>query len=47
LAITSTFGAVPNELLIALPYLVVVGALAIWGRKLRYPGAYLKPYRRA
>lgn len=47
LAITETFGGIPNELLIATPYLVVVLALAVWGRKLRYPGAYLKPYRRA
>ncbi|WP_105035761.1 ABC transporter permease [Cryobacterium aureum] len=47
LAITPQFGAVPNELLIAFPYLVVIGALAIWGRGVRYPGAYLVPYRRA
>lgn len=46
LAITSEFGGVPNELLIAGPYLVVVAALVIWGRGLRYPGAYLRPYRR-
>ena len=46
LAITSTLAGVPRELLIALPYLVVIIALAIAGRGLRYPGAYLKPYRR-
>ena len=47
LAITPLFSDVPNELLIAFPYLVVIAALAIWGRGVRYPGAYLKPYRRA
>jgi ABC-type uncharacterized transport system permease subunit len=47
LAITPLFSAVPNELLIAFPYLVVIAALAIWGRGVRYPGAYLTPYRRA
>ncbi len=47
LAITPAFGSVPNELLIALPYLVVIAALAVRGRGVRYPGAYLTPYRRA
>jgi simple sugar transport system permease protein len=47
LAITSEFGDVPNELLIAVPYLVVIVALVIWGRGIRYPGAYLRSYRRA
>jgi len=47
LAITPAFAAVPNELLIALPYLVVIAALAVRGRGVRYPGAYLTPYRRA
>jgi simple sugar transport system permease protein len=47
LAITPAFASVPNELLIALPYLVVVVALAVRGRGVRYPGAYLTPYRRA
>ena len=47
LAITSAFGSFPNELLIALPYLVVIAALAIRGRGVRYPGSYLTPYRRA
>ncbi|MDP8905713.1 MAG: ABC transporter permease [Chloroflexota bacterium] len=37
---------VPFELLLALPYLVVIAALAISGRGVRYPGAYLRPYRR-
>ena len=47
LAITSEFSDVPNELLIAVPYLVVIAALVVWGRGIRYPGAYLRPYRRA
>ncbi|MGB4777976.1 ABC transporter permease [Microbacterium sp.] len=47
LAITPAFGWLPNELLIAFPYLIVVAALAIRGRGVRYPGAYLTPYRRA
>jgi general nucleoside transport system permease protein len=38
---------VPFELLIALPYVVVIVALALSGRNVAYPGAYLKPYRRA
>jgi general nucleoside transport system permease protein len=46
LAITPEFGDVPNELMIAVPYLVVIAALVIWGRGIRYPGAYLRPYRR-
>lgn len=46
LAITPSFSHVPREVLIALPYLVVIAALALAGRGLRYPGAYLKPYRR-
>ncbi len=46
LAITSQFADVPRELLIALPYLVVITALALSGRDVAYPGAYLKPYRR-
>lgn len=37
---------VPFELLLALPFLVTILALAISGRGARYPGAYLKPYRR-
>ncbi|WP_166870942.1 ABC transporter permease [Salinibacterium sp. ZJ450] len=47
LAITPLFSQVPNELLIAFPYLVVIAALVIGGRGVRYPGAYLTPYRRA
>ena len=38
---------VPFELLLALPYVVVIVALAISGRNVAYPGAYLRPYRRA
>ncbi len=47
LAITPEFGGVPRELLIAAPYLVVIVALVVWGRGIRYPGAYMRPYRRA
>lgn len=47
LVITPQFADVPRELMIALPYLVVIVALALSGRNLRYPGAYLQPYRRA
>ncbi|MEN8115269.1 MAG: ABC transporter permease [Actinomycetota bacterium] len=46
LRIVPGWDAVPFELLLALPYLVVIGALAISGRNVQYPGAYLKPYRR-
>jgi ABC-type uncharacterized transport system permease subunit len=46
LAITSAFSAVPGELMLALPYLAVIAALAVWGRTVRYPGSYLKAYRR-
>ena len=38
---------VPFELLLALPYVAVIVALAVSGRNVAYPGAYLKPYRRA
>lgn len=38
---------VPFELLLALPYVAVILALAVSGRNVAYPGAYLKPYRRA
>ena len=47
LAITSAFSAIPRELMLALPYLAVIAALAVWGRKVRYPASYLKAYRRA
>lgn len=38
---------IPSEVLLALPYLAVITALAISGRNVAYPGAYLKPYRRS
>jgi len=47
LRIESGFEAVPYEILLALPYLVVIVGLAISGRNVAYPGAYLRPYRRA
>ena len=46
LGITATFSDVPRELMLALPYLAVITALAVWGRTVRYPGSYLKAYRR-
>ncbi|HZJ05756.1 MAG TPA: ABC transporter permease [Nocardioidaceae bacterium] len=46
LAITSTFSSIPRELMLALPYLAVIAALAVWGRKVHYPSSYLKAYRR-
>lgn len=46
LAITDAFSAVPRELMLALPYLAVIAALAISGRSVRYPTNYLKAYRR-
>ncbi|MBA3360663.1 MAG: ABC transporter permease [Acidimicrobiia bacterium] len=46
LRILEEFQAIPFELLLALPYLVVIAALVISGRNVAYPGAYLKPYRR-
>ncbi len=36
----------PFEFFLALPYVVTIIALAITGRNVSYPGAYLKPYRR-
>jgi len=36
----------PFEVFLALPYLVTIVALAIAGRNVAYPGAYLKAYRR-
>ncbi|RME49550.1 MAG: ABC transporter permease, partial [Caldilineae bacterium] len=36
----------PFEAFLALPYLVTILALALAGRDVAYPGAYLKPYRR-
>lgn len=47
LRILPGFGELPFEVLLALPYLVVIAALAISGRNVPYPGAYLKPYRRS
>jgi general nucleoside transport system permease protein len=46
LRILPGWDALPFELLLALPYLVVIAALALSGRNVAYPGAYLKPYRR-
>jgi ABC-type uncharacterized transport system permease subunit len=37
----------PPEVMLALPYVAVIAALALSGRNVPYPGAYLKPYRRA
>jgi len=36
----------PFELFLALPYLVTILALALAGRRVSYPAAYLRPYRR-
>jgi len=47
LGIMEGFSGVPPEVMLALPYLAVIGALAISGRNVAYPGAYLKPYRRS
>ncbi len=38
--------AVPYQLLLSLPYLVTIAALALAGRNASYPSALLKPYRR-
>jgi hypothetical protein len=46
LRIRKGFQAIPFELLLALPNLVVIAAMFVSGRSLAYPGAYLKPYRR-
>jgi general nucleoside transport system permease protein len=47
LRLLPSWGGVPFELMQALPYVVVILALAVSGRNVAYPGAYLKPYRRA
>jgi ABC-type uncharacterized transport system permease subunit len=47
LRITPGFEDIPNELMLALPYVVVIIALALSGRNVPYPGAYLKAYRRS
>jgi general nucleoside transport system permease protein len=36
----------PYELLLALPYLLTIAALALTGRNVSYPAALLRPYRR-
>ena len=36
----------PFELFLALPYVLTIAALALAGRNVSYPGAYLKPYQR-
>jgi general nucleoside transport system permease protein len=38
--------SLPYELLLALPYLVTIGVLALTGRNASYPSALLKPYKR-
>ena len=40
------FEWLPPEVMLALPYIAVIAALALSGRNVPYPGAYLKPYRR-
>ena len=47
LRLLPSWSGVPFELLLALPYVVVIVALAVSGRNVAYPGAYLTPYRRA
>lgn len=47
LAISPAFGSIPQEVMLALPYVAVIVALMIWGRTVRYPASYLKAYRRA
>ena len=47
LRLLPSWSGVPFELLLALPYVVVIAALAVSGRNVAYPGAYLRPYRRA
>jgi simple sugar transport system permease protein len=46
LAITSAFSSVPREVMLALPYLVVILALAVLGKSVHYPASYLKAHRR-
>jgi ABC-type uncharacterized transport system permease subunit len=47
LRLLPSWSGVPFELLLALPYIVVILALALSGRNVAYPGAYLRPYRRS
>ena len=37
----------PRRCMLALPYVAVIVALALSGRNVPYPGAYLKAYRRS
>jgi simple sugar transport system permease protein len=46
LAITDVFAWVPREVMLALPYLAVIVALAVWGRSVHYPASYPKAHRR-
>ena len=46
LQIQSGLRVAATEIMLALPYLAVIAALALSGRNVPYPGAYLKPYRR-
>jgi ABC-type uncharacterized transport system permease subunit len=46
LRLLPSWSGVPFELLLALPYVVVILALALSGRNVAYPGAYLRPYQR-
>ena len=46
LAITEAFSGVPREVMLALPYLVVILALAVLGKSVHYPASYLKAHRR-
>ncbi len=47
LRITPGFEELPNEIMLALPYVAVILALALSGRNVPYPGSYLKAYRRS
>jgi len=38
--------AIPYEVLLAMPYVLTLAALALAGRAASVPGALLKPYRR-
>jgi simple sugar transport system permease protein len=46
LALQATDVALPYELMMSLPYVVTIAALAFTGRKTDAPAALLKPYRR-
>lgn len=47
LRLVEAFSDIPFELLLALPYIATLLALVLTGRAVRYPGSYLKPYRRS